>query len=297
MPTKGSAVVHLRLPDQDMSEAPMISHRFEVTEPGGMPDSLIISGVDFWDKLQPKISWEGRRVECQKDGGTTFTVPFYIGNMRHAEVLSVQASQHSSGQPGMRPLYSQQEIMLQPRQAGTVEAHVREARLSDKLWAVQSEELEFPANDETARPKVKVVLEGIAEPEGDTVKLLVKNPLQRQALVVPKGTVIAYVSGHTDMCDLLETAPLLNGSQDNDHTAATMISQAEEQEELGMLEAQGSEVKDMRNQSWSEWFKYKLPKSRVLAYLHGSMDSVVCTSHLRSQSNGQREQHHGDRRS
>ena len=47
--------------------------------------------------------------------------------------------------------------------------------LSDKLWAVQSEELEFPANDETARPKVKVASEGIAEPEGNTVKLLGKR--------------------------------------------------------------------------------------------------------------------------
>ena len=265
MPTRGSSVVHLRLPDQDMSEAPTVSHRFEVTEPGGMPDSLIISGVDFWDKLQPKIIWEGRKVECKKGDGTTFTVPFHIGSSRHADVLSVQATQRVNEQPGMRPLYSQQEIMLQPRQASTVEAHVREVMLSDKLWAVQAEELEFPANDETARPKVKVVLEGIVEPKGDTVKLLVKNPLQRQALVVPKGTVIAYVSGHTDMCDLLETAPLLNGSQINDHTAANMVSQATEQEELGMLEAQSSGVKDMRDQSWSDWFKYKLPKSRVLA--------------------------------
>ena len=89
MPTAGCAMVHLRLPDQSMSEQPLISHTFEVTEPGGMPDSLIISGVDFWDKLKSKISWEKRSVKCTTAAGEKFEVPFRIGDSKHADVLTV----------------------------------------------------------------------------------------------------------------------------------------------------------------------------------------------------------------
>ena len=171
--------------------------------------------------------------------------------------------------------------MLQPRQAACVMAHVREEMPSDALWAVHAEELEFPADDDSdyedgrrvSNRKVRVVMEGIAEPSKARVKLLVKNPLLREAVVVPKGTVVACVSGHANMCDLMETAPLLNSSQTDDHAAAKMVPLAEEQEKMGMLEPQGGDSHELRDEMGTmaavrRWLEGRMPRSRAIALLY-----------------------------
>ena len=72
MAGKGTSVVHLRLPDDDMGSPPRISHRFEVMEEGAMPAGLLITGVDMWDELNPEIKWDTGVVKCRPKGQEPF---------------------------------------------------------------------------------------------------------------------------------------------------------------------------------------------------------------------------------
>ena len=59
MPSSGSALMDLRIPGMSAKEKPLISHEVEVMPGGSMPLSLRILGVDFWERLSPKLT--GRR--------------------------------------------------------------------------------------------------------------------------------------------------------------------------------------------------------------------------------------------
>jgi len=76
----GTSSISLRTPNGDMDEDPIITHRCEVMPDGSMPAELIILGVDFWDKLNPRINWRERSIICTGTNGKEFILPFTIGS-------------------------------------------------------------------------------------------------------------------------------------------------------------------------------------------------------------------------
>ena len=94
MASRGNAVMNLWLPEQEMDETPVISHAFEIMEDNAMPNGLQITGVDFWDRLQPDVMWSKRQVRCQV-GDKQFTMPFSIEGEAKVQVTAVtQEKQH-----------------------------------------------------------------------------------------------------------------------------------------------------------------------------------------------------------
>ena len=63
MGSKGTADLELRSPGMSTADKSLIGHPVEVIPGISMPLSVRILGVDFWDRLDPKIRWKDRGVE------------------------------------------------------------------------------------------------------------------------------------------------------------------------------------------------------------------------------------------
>ena len=173
MASRGNAVMNLWLPEQEMDEPPVISHAFEIMEDNAMPNGLQITGVDFWDRLQPDVIWSKRQVRCQV-GGKQFTIPFSIEGETKVQVTAVtQEKQHDH-----RYMSLAEDLHLLPRQRAKVTVLLDgEACKEDgsKIWTANPVELATPGAESEKR--IQVAIKGISHQNAEA---MMQNPLRKR---------------------------------------------------------------------------------------------------------------------
>ena len=226
MKSRGNAVLHLRLPEQSMQDPPMISHAFEVMEDGAMPAGLQITGVDFWDQLKPTIVWDQRTVECTVHGQKV-VIPFSIGDERKVQMA---AAVQSVLREDEMQIELTEDLHLLPRQAARVTVAVDKKMMGEEkqvIWAIQAKSLVAPSVDDRS---IKVVLQGLSHQQQ---KMLLKNPLRKETISIPAGTIIGTASSHESVTHALKHSRLF---EEDDHEAAGLVKEAKECERRGELQ-------------------------------------------------------------
>ena len=125
MPSSGSALMDLRIPGMSAKEKPLISHEVEVMPGGSMPSSLRILGVDFWERLSPRIDWKERMIHCTSPDGRDFTMKFSTTRSSTVTQVNSISSSHHEHTNSAASVHLQQDIHLLPKQQVKVDMWVR----------------------------------------------------------------------------------------------------------------------------------------------------------------------------
>ena len=251
MASKGTAVMNLWLPDQEMDDSPIISHAFEIMEDNAMPTGLQITGVDFWDRLQPDVMWSKRQVRCQA-GGKEFTMPFSIEGERKIQVTAIAREKPDDH----KYMALTEDLHLLPRQRAKVTVALDgEVCKEDanRLWAIRPTQLTTPGTK--GEKQIHVALRGISQ---QNTEAMMQNQLRRETISIPAGTIIAIVSSHGSVMEALDSEMMDTA----DTTTARAVQEATLMEEAGALQAQQQgeqkEYSDMiqtveETERWMKW--------------------------------------------